>query len=139
MRKHDENQAGNGQFNEKSQSRPQKAEHQVRGRMNNSFGQNQRGQSSHQQGGTQSDGAKGYRDAQGRSNGQSMKGQQERYYREKNRESDRDNHHKGSSGSRFVNIIKNRAEETIDDIKEDILRLEKEIELEIKEIRSLKL
>jgi hypothetical protein len=33
---------------------------------------------------------------------------------------------------------RNRAEETIDDIKHDILRLEKEIELEIREIRSLK-
>jgi len=32
-----------------------------------------------------------------------------------------------------------RAEETIDDIKVDITRIEKEIQLEIKEIRSLKL
>jgi len=32
-----------------------------------------------------------------------------------------------------------KAEETIDDIKTDILRIEKEIELELKEIRSLRL
>lgn len=34
---------------------------------------------------------------------------------------------------------KPRAEETIDDIKSDIVRIEKEIQLEIKEIRSMKL
>ena len=32
-----------------------------------------------------------------------------------------------------------KAEETVEDIREDIARIEKEIELEIKEIRSLKL
>jgi len=32
-----------------------------------------------------------------------------------------------------------RAEETVDDIREDIARLEKEIHMEIKEIRSMKL
>lgn len=34
---------------------------------------------------------------------------------------------------------RNRADETIEDIRTDIMRIEKEIELEIKEIRSLKL
>jgi hypothetical protein len=61
-------------------------------------------------------------------------GQNRGYYR------DRDNQprqHQQSSGPRFN--TRNRAEETIDDIKEDITRIEKEIELEIKEIRSLKL
>lgn len=61
-------------------------------------------------------------------------GQNRGYYR------DRDNQqrqHSQTQGPRFS--TRNRAEETIDDIKEDIVRIEKEIELEIKEIRSLKL
>jgi len=37
------------------------------------------------------------------------------------------------------NPVKYKAEETVDDIKEDIARLEKEIHMEIKEIRSMKL
>lgn len=41
------------------------------------------------------------------------------------------------SGPRYSS--RNRVEETIDDIKEDIIRIEKEIEMEIKEIKSLKL
>lgn len=54
-------------------------------------------------------------------------------------------YHKSSSWSRssYQNNAsrynKIREEETINDIKEDIVRLEKEIELEIKEIRSIKL
>jgi hypothetical protein len=48
-----------------------------------------------------------------------------RYYRDRN--NDR------------VGALRNRADETIDDIKEDIIRIEKEIDLEIKEIRSMKL
>ncbi|MDF2524387.1 MAG: hypothetical protein K0R31_2028 [Clostridiales bacterium] len=42
-----------------------------------------------------------------------------------------------SYSSRYSNRVK--AVETIDDIKTDITRLEKEIELELKEIRSLRL
>lgn len=34
---------------------------------------------------------------------------------------------------------RNRGDETVDDIKNDILRIEKEIDLELKEIRSLRL
>jgi len=37
------------------------------------------------------------------------------------------------------NDLRIRAEETLDDIRADITRIEKEIELEIREIRSLKL
>jgi CCR4-NOT transcriptional regulation complex NOT5 subunit len=59
-----------------------------------------------------------------------------------NRNSRRDGHCRQSyvsksTQSRYRNRVK--AEETIDDIKEDIVRIEKEIELEMKEIRSLKL
>lgn len=66
------------------------------------------------------------------------------YYRDRNREGDRDTQPRqyaaaSSSGGRYGNSLRNRAEETIEDIKEDIIRLEKEIELEIKEIKSLKL
>jgi hypothetical protein len=55
------------------------------------------------------------------------------YYRDRNRDADKDAHF-----SRHSNVQRNRADETIDDIKQDIIRIEKEIELEIKEIRSLK-
>ena len=61
---------------------------------------------------------------------------------ERNREAGRNSQqrqHSGASGGRFGGAVKNRAEETIDDIKEDIVRLEKEIKLEINEIKSLKL
>jgi len=48
------------------------------------------------------------------------------------------NRNKTAGSGRYGNS-RNRAEETIEDIKRDIMRIEKEIELEIKEIRSLKL
>lgn len=63
------------------------------------------------------------------------------YYRDRNREADKDTQarqHGGTGFGRHSNAPRNRAEETIEDIKQDIIRLEKEIELEIKEIRSLK-
>jgi hypothetical protein len=67
-----------------------------------------------------------------------------RHFRDRNRDKDgeRDNQQRpfsNAAGGRFSSISRSRAEETIDDIKEDIIRLEKEIDLEIKEIRSLKL
>jgi len=65
------------------------------------------------------------------------------YYRNKNKDNSRGNDNPqrqhSSSGRYGGNNHRSRAEETIDDIKEDIVRIEKEIELEIKEIRSLKL
>ncbi len=81
---------------------------------------------------------------QPRENGQQPResGQQRGYYRDRVRDNDRDaqlRQHSAASGGRYGNALRNRAEETIDDIKLDIIRLEKEIELEIKEIRSLKL
>lgn len=67
-------------------------------------------------------------------------GQQRGYYRDRVRDNDRDSQPRQHSASgRYGNITRNRAEETIDDIKLDIVRIEKEIDLEIKEIRSLKL
>lgn len=67
-------------------------------------------------------------------------GQQRGYYRDRVRDNDRDPQPRQHSASgRYGNITKNRVEETIDDIKLDIIRLEKEIDLEIMEIRSLKL
>jgi hypothetical protein len=67
-------------------------------------------------------------------------GQNKGFYR--SRESERDSQPRQRtvqpSGSRYSGP-RIRAEETIDDIKEDIIRLEKEIELEMKEIKSLKL
>lgn len=66
-------------------------------------------------------------------------GQQRGYSRDRNREmsSQRPKHSRFSG--RYPGIYRNRPEETIEDIKQDIIRLEKEIDLEIKEIKSLKL
>jgi hypothetical protein len=49
----------------------------------------------------------------------------------------RQNYVNKSTQSRYRNRVK--AEETIEDIKEDIIRIKKEIELEMREIRSLRL
>jgi len=57
------------------------------------------------------------------------------FYRDKGKGADRD--HQKYAG-RHGGSYKNREEETIDDIRRDIERIEKEIELEIKEIRSMK-
>jgi hypothetical protein len=59
------------------------------------------------------------------------------YYRDKGKGTDR-NHQQKYSGGRYGNTHKSKEEETIEDIKRDILRIEKEIELEIREIRSMK-
>lgn len=80
---------------------------------------------------------------QPRENGQQPResGQQRGYYRDRVRDNDKDaqpRQHTAVSAGRY-GALRNRAEETIDDIKLDITRLEKEIDLEIKEIRSLKL
>lgn len=82
-------------------------------------------------------------DQQARENGQQPResGQQRSYYRDRVRDNDKDvqpRQHTAASAGRY-GALRNRAEETIDDIKLDIIRLEKEIELEIKEIKSLKL
>jgi len=69
-------------------------------------------------------------------------GQQRSFNRDRLRDNERDaqpRQHSAMSGGRYGNALRNKAEETIDDIKLDIIRLEKEIELEIKEIRDLKL
>jgi len=59
--------------------------------------------------------------------------------RERNFFRGRDNHNRNNYQNRY-NMTRNKLEEeTVEHIKEDIMRIEKEIELEIKEIRSLKL
>ncbi len=86
---------------------------------------------------------KGMRNQNDRHDGHFREGSQSRgYYRDKSGNNDRDSQprqYAGSSSSKYGSSLRNRAEETIDDIKEDIVRLEKEINLEIKEIKSLKL
>lgn len=52
--------------------------------------------------------------------------------------SSRQNYQQNNFGT-TRNTFKYKAEETVDDIREDIARLEKEIHMEIKEIRSMKL
>lgn len=59
------------------------------------------------------------------------------YHRESSSSASRDNLPRTGNSSRYGS--KSRAAETIDDIKIDIARIEKEIELEIKEIRSMRL
>lgn len=61
---------------------------------------------------------------------------QEPQYKSYARDSFRQNRIPHGSASR---PIRARLEETVDDIKADVARIEKEIDLEIKEIRSLKL
>lgn len=65
-------------------------------------------------------------------------GQNRGFYRNNERDNQPRQRIVQSSGSRYGGP-RSKAEETIDDIKEDIIRLEKEIELEMKEIKSLKL
>ena len=61
------------------------------------------------------------------------------YRRDKGKGADRDNQkHSAQSHGRYGHSRKSREDETIEDIKRDILRIEKEIELEIREIRSMK-
>lgn len=57
--------------------------------------------------------------------------------REEKRDRGREKRQYSRIGSNYSQ--RNAANETIDDIKEDIVRIEKEIRLEIKEIKSLKL
>lgn len=85
----------------------------------------------------------------GGSNYQGHRGSGDQGFRRENRDNsqnrnyNRDNASKHGSPSshsgqqRYNNKVK--TEETIEDIRVDISRIEKEIELEIKEIRSLKL
>ena len=61
-------------------------------------------------------------------------GQNRGYYRDSQQRQ-----HSSSQPSAPRYSSRNRVEETIDDIKEDIVRIEKEIEMEINEIKSLKL
>lgn len=132
----------------------QKPERQTNNRYNRNYNNNQRNQNQSgkkgfdhgtaAQGQTQAVQSQPHNQSQPRRPVQSSKPQAEKidgntrenapnkgYYRDRNR-------NKPVNSGRFINN-RNKAEETIDDIKEDIVRLEKEIELEIKEIKSLKL
>ena len=171
VRKQDDNQAESRQNAEKPHGGQPRVEHlkpeqQTRTRTNNQgYNQSQRGQGqSHQQGNIRAGGGQSANQGANQSQNQSQQksvvqgnkpqserndghprenGQNKGYYRDRNRNNDRDAHRRqypsAPSGSKYGNIQRNRADETIDDIKEDIIRLEKEIDLEIKEIRSLKL
>lgn len=69
-------------------------------------------------------------------------GQGKSYYRDRNKDTERDSQprqYPSASGARYSPGFRNKPEETIDDIKQDIIRLEKEIDLEIKDIKSMKL
>lgn len=76
------------------------------------------------------------RDAAQRDNSQRENSQRDGgrpYYRDNQRQ------HSSSQGQYQRNAGRSRTEETIEDIVMDISRIEKEIELEIKEIKSLRL
>jgi hypothetical protein len=144
------NQSQRGQNQSYHQSGGQAAGVQIINHKDNTGNnQNQSGQSGqvanqgHNQSQTRNN-LQGLKNPAERHEGHPREGVQNRgYYREKNRDNDRENIRQyagaASPGGKYGNILRNRAEETIDDIKEDITRLEKEIELEIKEIKSLKL
>ncbi len=148
----------------KTNSKPLKSEQQQRNRNNNTKGYQSRKQNNPRNSDTQNAHNRGGQaNNKDSSNGSQNQGHQsgprnnnhgsrshdgynkesnqsKGYYRDRNRE-DRDTQsrrHSSSSCGKHSNMKRNRAEETIDDIKHDILRLEKEIELEIREIRSLK-
>ncbi|MGE5613951.1 MAG: hypothetical protein ACM3XR_06045 [Bacillota bacterium] len=125
VKRHYENQNGDGSSTQKNSNRHQKPEQH--GRIAN-YQNNNRIQRSESQNIQKKAFELHSRDS----------GQQRGYSREKGRETESQPRHSGYSG-RHQGNYKNRSEETIDDIKQDIIRLEKEIELEIKEIRSLKL
>jgi hypothetical protein len=117
----------NGARNADTQNAPNK-DTQAQNKDGNRQGQYQPGQRNNNH---------GQRNHEGRNRENAPRG----YYRDRNREADKDaqpRQHGGTSYGRHQNVQKSRAEETIEDIKQDIIRLEKEIELEIKEIRSLK-
>jgi len=101
----------------------QKNERQVNNRYNKNYNKNQPHGQSQARRGAQASKQNGGNMREGISN----KG----FYRDRNR-------NKSTGSGRYANN-RGRAEETIDDIKKDIVRIEKEIELEIKEIKSLKL
>ncbi|HHV99720.1 MAG TPA: hypothetical protein GXX36_09145 [Clostridiaceae bacterium] len=73
----------------------------------------------------------------------SGKNREQSSYRERSNTSGRSVLPKQNYQQNYLGVTKNntkfRAEETVDDIREDIARLEKEIHMEIKEIRSIKL
>lgn len=119
-RRNFESQGGVGSYAQKNQNRHQKSEQHGRGANSNRTKKAE----------TQNSQKKAFeRDS----------GQHRGYNRERSRETDfQQTRYSGFSG-RHTGNYKSRAEETIDDIKQDIIRIEKEIELEIKEIRSLKL
>lgn len=125
VRKHYDNQNGDGSHTQKNSNRHQRPEHHGKSanHQNNNRAQRQEAQNVQK---------KAFEPHSRDS------GHQRGYNRERSRETDSQSRHSGFSG-RYPGNYKNRSEETIDDIKQDIIRLEKEIELEIKEIRSLKL
>lgn len=71
-----------------------------------------------------------------RENNQSNQSNQSKNFHRDNN-APRQNFSNQNSPPRYINRI--RAEETVEDIRRDISRIEKEIELEIKEIKSLRM
>ena len=138
----EENQNSENKNTDRPQNRPQKSDQQARNRSRNQHTSNQSRVQGNYSGTAQSP-----REGQAHNPAQPRQSQPHqsqprnvsqasrtmpekheghgRYYRDRNND-------------RFSSV-RNRADETIDDIKEDIVRLEKEIDLEIKEIRSMKL
>ncbi len=75
--------------------------------------------------------------SQPRDNGQQREREHRGYYRDNASRQTQGQGHSGQTYQRYQSRV--RAEETTEDIKADIVRIEKEIELEIKEIKTMRL
>lgn len=141
----EENQVSENKNAERPQNRPQKSDQQSRNRSRNQHTPNQPRAQGNYSGTSQSP-----REAQAHSTANPAQTRQSQPHQSQPRNantaprtgSERHEGHgryyRDRSNDR-IGTLRNRADETIDDIKEDIVRLEKEIDLEIKEIRSMKL
>jgi hypothetical protein len=126
VRKHYENQNGTGSNSQKSPNWRQKSEQHGRGANYQNNSKNQRQEAQNLQ-------HNAY-EARSRDGGQ-----QRGHSRDRNREVMSQRSRQLGFSGRSPDNYRGRSEETIEDIKQDIIRLEKEIDLEIKEIKSLKL
>jgi hypothetical protein len=126
IRKHYGNHGDSGSYSQKNSNKRQRSEQHGRGANNqgNSRNQKQEDQNFHQKAS----------ELRSRNNSQ-----QRGYSRDRSKETVAQRQRYPGSSGRSHESSRNKSEETIEDIKQDIIRLEKEIDLEIKEIRSLKL
>jgi hypothetical protein len=126
VKKHYENQNGTGSYPQKTPNWRKKSEQHNRSANHQNNSKNQRHEAKNPQQNTYEP-----RSRDG--------GQQRGHNRDRSREMISQRSRQSGFSGRSPDNYRSRSEETIEDIKQDIIRLEKEIDLEIKEIKSLKL